>query len=83
MTEPINPIVPRNPNIFPVPHVELPRIGEQDGEQRRREREEEEGGVRAPEDRREPQEQPEPRPRRRQQPPRQGDDGRMHVDVTA
>jgi hypothetical protein len=75
MTEPIIPIVPRNPNIFPVPHVELPRIDPEERDQRRREREEEQAGVRPPGERRQPQ--------RARKPVQQGDDGHAHVDVTA
>lgn len=81
MPEPIIPITPRNPNIFPVAPVGLPRIEEQDQEQRRREREEEEGAVRAPEERRRP--NPARGARRPQQPVHRGEDGRQHVDVTA
>ncbi|MDO8211387.1 hypothetical protein [Conexibacter sp. CPCC 206217] len=69
MTEPVNPIIPRNPNIFPVPPVLLPRVSPEEREQRRREREEEEGGPRPRAERRMPQE------------PTHGDDGHDHVDV--
>jgi hypothetical protein len=77
MTEPIIPIVPRNPNIFPVAPVDLPRIDPEEREQRRREREEEEAGARPPAERRQP------RPQRARRPAHQGDDGHPHVDVTA
>ena len=71
MTEPINPVEVRNPNIFPVPRVELPRLGPEEREQRRREREEEESGPRPRGERRAPQE------------PTLGEDGHEHVDLTA
>lgn len=41
MVDRINPIIPRNPDVFPVPPVALPKIDPQERDQRRREREEE------------------------------------------
>jgi hypothetical protein len=85
MTEPIIPITPTNPNIFPVPPVGLPRIDPQEREQRRREREGDESEPRPREERRAPQQpprQPDPQPRAPQL-PAGDDDGHEHVDVTA
>ncbi len=76
MTEPIVKITPRNPNIFPVPAVRLPRIDPEEREQRRREHEAEEDAPLPRDERREPDETPPPRPRRREI-------GPGHVDVMA
>lgn len=77
MTEPIIPITPRNPNIFPVPAVRLPRIDPEEREQRRREHEaEEDAPLPAGERRRAGAPPATPRPQR-------GEIGPGHVDVTA
>jgi hypothetical protein len=77
MTEPIIPITPRNPDLFPVPAVRLPRIDPQERDQRRREQEAEEDAPLPRDERRRPDaEAPRPRPPRREI-------GPGHVDVTA
>lgn len=69
MVDRINPIIPGNPDIFPVERVGLPKIDPQEREQRRREREEE---LR---------EQERERTRRAPRPPRP--EGGGSIDVTA
>lgn len=76
MVDRINPIIPRNPDIFPVQPVGQPKIDPQERERRRREREEE----RAEEERRE-RERPRRAPEQRPRPPRP--DGGGSIDVTA
>jgi hypothetical protein len=69
----INPIIPGNPDIFPVERVGLPKIDPQEREQRRREREQErEEELR---------EQERQRARRAPRPPRP--EGGGSIDVTA
>jgi len=77
MTEPIIKITPRNPDIFPVPSVRLPRIDPQGRDQRRREHEAEEDAPLPRDERRRADPTPAaPRPRRPEV-------GPGHVDVTA
>jgi hypothetical protein len=84
MTEPIIPIVPVNPGIFPVPPVRLPRIDQREHDERRHEQEDDE------------RERERARQRRREENggrlPREGgtrplqapsDDGLGHIDTTA
>lgn len=67
MVDRINPIIPRNPDIFPVQPVALPRIDPQEREQRRREREEDEAEAQHEQERKAPRPRsaaPQSRPRR-------------------
>lgn len=75
MTEPIIKITPHNPNIFPVPAVRLPRIAEEERDQRRREHDAEEDDLL-------PRDERGQRPPARPRPPRH-EIGPGHVDVTA
>ena len=75
MVDRINPIIPRNPDIFPVQRVGLPPVDPQERERRRREREQEQE-----EELRERERQPAP-PRTPSRPPRS--EGGGSIDVTA
>jgi len=76
MVDRINPIIPRNPDVFPVPPVGLPRIDPQERERRRREREE------AHEEELREQQQARARQRREER-QRPGPDSGGSLDVTA
>ena len=72
MVDRVNPIVPGNPDLFPVPPVGHPRVDPEERERRRRERERErEEALR---------EQERARPRRGGRPP--GEEGGGQLDVT-
>lgn len=75
MVDRINPIIPRNPDVFPVPAVGLPRIDEREREERRRAREEEEREREA--------ERRRAGARTRPDDGSGEDDGRPHIDVRA
>ncbi|HEY4280321.1 MAG TPA: hypothetical protein VGM91_19010 [Conexibacter sp.] len=78
MTEPIIPIIPHNPDIFPVPAVRMPRIDPREHDERRREQEDDERGREQAHQRERARAQ---RARRTVPPP--PDDGRPHIDTTA
>jgi hypothetical protein len=83
MTEPIIPIVPVNPDIFPVPPVRLPRIDQREHDERRHEQEDDERErERARQRRREENGGRLPRQGKRPH-PAPSDDGLPHIDTTA